>query len=338
MKSATELDVNLKPYTVETFETVERHRQRGSFKRFSAMGALVFLVFSLFNIFQDVDSLDKLELEYSILRTLPLRTYSKIQGLVCCIKYPWPLNIVVVGIAKKAFGISLDDASRKKVSEYRSINDLFTRKLAESARPIGRGIVSPVDGTVVYAGIVGTDIPQIKGVKYEIHDLLRISSLTEIDIDEDDLYQVVIYLAPSNYHRFHSFCDFTLKQVKHIPSQLFSVGMTPMRYLRGLLSKNERVVFSGESEWGYASLVAVGSTGVGSIATPFADITTNGYSFGPTQATSYFGNKEIKKGKEIGWFNLGSTVVLLFKAPKKFSLNCQEGPIQVGESIGELLA
>lgn len=45
----------------------------------------------------------------------------------------------------------------------------------------------------------------------------------------------------------------------------------------------------------------------------------------------------LERGMAVGEFNLGSTIVLLFEAPKDFSFKLQPGQrIRVGEGLGSL--
>ncbi|KAI5188058.1 phosphatidylserine decarboxylase, partial [Nematocida homosporus] len=315
--------------------TIKKRRYVRAKKSFSLLSTL-FLAIVIINIIEDrYIAHNKLEIEYSIIRSFPLKTYSRLQGFICRIKYPWPLNLAIVGLFKNLVGISLVDAERSSLREYSSINDLFTRKLAQSARPLGRGVISPVDGTVMYAGEVGGSKQKIKGVVYREEDLVNLTAFPSRQKVDNKMYQIVIYLSPANYHRFHTFLDFQLEEIKHVPSQLFSVGKGPMRYLKGLLSKNERVVFSGRTCWGYGALVAVGSTGVGSITTPFAPIKTNRFFQQQSDIKNYPVSFMLGKGDELGNFNLGSTVVLFFEAPSEFELTCSEGVVRLGESLGE---
>ncbi|KAI5180134.1 phosphatidylserine decarboxylase [Nematocida sp. AWRm80] len=294
----------------------------------------LFIIAAIVNIIEDKYCLeDYLGVHYSIIRTFPLRTYSRFIGWICKIRYPWPLNILMVGLPKMLLRISLKEAEYQNISAYASINDLFTRRMSPKHLLIGAGIVSPATGTIIHANLIGRGSPKIKGVIYREEDLLKIDDLWSKRKMNGDMYQIIIYLSPRDYHRFHCYSEFRLREIKHIPSQLFSVGKIPMRYIKGLLSKNERVVFSGKSPWGYASLVAVGSTGVGSISTPRAKIRTNSFC-NPFTIVSYLDNKLFDKGEEMGRFNLGSTVVLIFEAPKTFKLLRTKGPIKVGETLG----
>lgn len=49
------------------------------------------------------------------------------------------------------------------------------------------------------------------------------------------------------------------------------------------------------------------------------------------------GGVALQKGEPLGEFNLGSTIVLLFEAPRGFIFNLQPGQrIRMGEGIGSL--
>lgn len=318
------------------------HRRKPK-KPYLSLRKIVFGVFVVFfavviaNIIEDQYLNPRiLEIEHSVMRSFPLKTYSRVLGWLARVKLPFPLNTIILGSIKWVLSISLEEAERKTISEYSTFNDLFTRKLSPGSRVIKNGITSPVDGTIIYAGYVGDNTQKIKGIQYKEEELLMVQDLNKLKKNVGRMYQIIIYLAPKNYHRFHSFCDFQMNEIKHIPSQLFSVGNIPMRFLRGVLSKNERVVFSGESDWGYVALVSVGSTGVGSISTPYAKLKTNELFSTSNDIKVYETNASLIKGEEIGQFNLGSTVVLFFEAPLGFTLTQREGSIRLGETLGSI--
>jgi phosphatidylserine decarboxylase len=252
---------------------------------------------------------------FSLARSLPMRSYSKAVGLVGAISLPYPLNVIMLAPVWFILKINLQEARRKELGMYRSINDLFSREIDMRQRTVEEGrITSPVDGKIMYMGKAGDTTGLIKGVDYDTSEFLNVNGYRSLlQNPENDLYQVVIYLAPSNYHRFHSFTEMSLSQIKHIPGVLLSVGRWPMRHITGLLQMNERVVFMGTGPNGqHVSLVAVGSTGVGSIETPFAKLRTNRY-FDDGMVRVYETGAWVKKGEELGKFNLGSTVVIYFE-------------------------
>ncbi|KAK5656176.1 hypothetical protein OQA88_4936 [Cercophora sp. LCS_1] len=154
------------------------------------------------------------------------------------------------------------------------------------------------------------------------------------------LYYAVIYLAPGDYHRFHSPANWVVERRRHFAGELFSVSPYLQRTLPGLFTLNERVVLLGRWRWGFFSYVPVGATNVGSIKINFdRELRTNslvtdtaadraaeeaakrgepylGYAEATYESASVvLGGHALRRGEEMGGFQLGSTVVLVFEAP-----------------------
>ncbi|KAK2612892.1 phosphatidylserine decarboxylase 1 [Conoideocrella luteorostrata] len=156
------------------------------------------------------------------------------------------------------------------------------------------------------------------------------------------LYYAVIYLAPGDYHRFHSPTNWVVERRRHFPGELYSVSPYLQRTLPGLFTLNERVVLLGRWRYGFFSCIPVGATNVGSIKINFdRELRTNSLLtdtaadhaaeeaaqrgepyLGFAEATyetssSVLGGHALRKGEEMGGFQLGSTVVLVFEAPSE---------------------
>jgi len=154
------------------------------------------------------------------------------------------------------------------------------------------------------------------------------------------LYYAVIYLAPGDYHRFHSPTDWVVERRRHFAGELYSVSPYLQRTLPGLFTLNERVVLLGRWRWGFFSYVPVGATNVGSIKINFdRELRTNSLltdtaadraaDEAAARGEPYLGYAEatyenaspvlhghaLRRGEEMGGFQLGSTVVLVFEAP-----------------------
>lgn len=154
------------------------------------------------------------------------------------------------------------------------------------------------------------------------------------------LYYVVIYLAPGDYHRFHSPTNWVVERRRHFAGELYSVSPYLQRTLPGLFTLNERVVLLGRWRWGFFSYVPVGATNVGSIKVNFdRELRTNslttdtaadcaaeeaaargepysGFSEATYEmASSVLQGHALRRGEEMGGFQLGSTIVLVFEAP-----------------------
>jgi len=158
------------------------------------------------------------------------------------------------------------------------------------------------------------------------------------------LHHLVIYLAPGDYHRFHSPADWTVTFRRHFPGDLFSVAPLISRLISGLFNYNERVLYAGFWEHGFFSLTAVGATGVGSIRTSLdPDLSTNEYKWDPRkenhQDLDFTKDTPegicVSKGEDFGEFNLGSTIVLVFEAPNNFRFQFNDADkVKVGQSVG----
>lgn len=154
------------------------------------------------------------------------------------------------------------------------------------------------------------------------------------------LYYVVIYLAPGDYHRFHSPVPWVVESRRHFAGELYSVSPYLQRHLPGLFTLNERVVLLGRWRWGFFSYTPVGATNVGSIKVNFdSELRTNSLTtdtaadmaaaqaamrgeeyHGFVEATyrhasRTLGGHPLQRGEEMGGFQLGSSIVLVFEAP-----------------------
>lgn len=164
------------------------------------------------------------------------------------------------------------------------------------------------------------------------------------------LYYCVIYLAPGDYHRFHSPVSWVVESRRHFAGELYSVSPYLQRTLPGLFTLNERVVLLGRWKYGFFSYTPVGATNVGSIVINFdRELRTNslltdtladkaaeeaaergepysGYAEATyTSASSVLGGHALKRGEEMGGFQLGSTIVMVFEAPKGKRPSFDEG-------------
>lgn len=107
-----------------------------------------------------------------------------------------------------------------------------------------------------------------------------------------------------------------------------------------LFSLNERVVYVGEWAGGFMAYAAVGATNVGSIRV-YCDreLATNTVHWPETAQwkEANLGCARVDKGELFGEFRLGSTIVLLFEAPRDFQFNLQIGQtIKVGQALNAL--
>jgi len=212
----------------------------------------------------------------------------------------------------------------------------FTRLLKEGVRPIAdNDIVSPVDGVVSQAGpIVTGQIVQAKGQDYSVLSLLGGDDALTAEFVGGQF--ATIYLSPKDYHRIHMPVTGKLRKMRYVPGDLFSVSPRTARTVPDLFARNERVVVTFDTELGPMVMVLVGAIFVGSMATVWSGQITPGYGKAVRQWT--YDDAEammIEKGQEMGRFNMGSTVVLLF-GEQAVTFNDQivaEMPIQLGHGM-----
>ena len=182
------------------------------------------------------------------------------------------------------------------------------------------------------------------------------------------LYYLVVYLAPGDYHRFHSPVSWVCNLRRHFAGELFSVSPYLQRTLPGLFTLNERVVLLGRWKYGFFSYTAVGATNVGSVKINFdRELRTNslttdtaadraameakdrgepysGFSEATyDKASEVLGGFALKRGEEMGGFALGSSIVMVWEAPAEqpekgkrgWKWNVEKGQqVKVGQALG----
>ncbi|EPX73773.1 phosphatidylserine decarboxylase Psd2 [Schizosaccharomyces octosporus yFS286] len=178
-------------------------------------------------------------------------------------------------------------------------------------------------------------------------DVVDIDSLPWRNIQPNNLlFYSVIYLAPGDYHRFHSPADWVIESRRHFSGELFSVSPFLARRLHNLFVLNERVALLGRYKHGFMSMIPVGATNVGSIVIDCdPTLSTNRMvlrkkSLGSFQEVAYsdaspvLNGVPINRGEQLGRFQLGSTVVLVFEAPADFKFSTHQGQyVRVGEGL-----
>ncbi|KAG9294898.1 hypothetical protein G9A89_003238 [Geosiphon pyriformis] len=161
------------------------------------------------------------------------------------------------------------------------------------------------------------------------------------------LFFCVVYLAPGDYHRFHSPTNWVVEYRRHFAGELFSVSPYMFKLLPELFVLNERVVLLGRWRYGFFSMVPVGATNVGSIKINFdqvlrtnrkEDLVVGSYTeVSYKKASKLLGGQPLRVGDEMGGFALGSTVVLIFEAPAQFKFVVTHGQkMKYGQALGNV--
>ncbi|MFM2480776.1 archaetidylserine decarboxylase [Celerinatantimonas sp. YJH-8] len=255
--------------------------------------------------------LDKLQIAFQYI--LPKRALSRLVGYLAAAQAK-ELTQFVIRQFIRYYKVDMSEALSSDPSSFKTFNEFFTRELKPGARPIVEGehtLAHPADGRVSQKGSIRFDrIIQAKGHDYSVKDLLGGRDTLAKEFDDGTF--TTIYLSPRDYHRVHMPIDGTLREMIHVPGELFSVNPLTAQYVPELFARNERVVAIFDTAVGPMAMVLVGATIVASIETVWAG--TIAPAGGQISQWHYQQQPPVtlKKGDEMGRFKLGSTVILLF--------------------------
>jgi phosphatidylserine decarboxylase len=125
------------------------------------------------------------------------------------------------------------------------------------------------------------------------------------------------------YHRFHAPHDARIERVTLIHGDTWNVNPIALKRVERLFCKNERAVIRTHLQSGEAlTLVPVAAILVASVRLHFLDLTLNAQTQGPTVFPC---DVEVRKGEELGWFEHGSTIIILAPGDFEFAENITEG-------------
>jgi phosphatidylserine decarboxylase len=277
--------------------------------------------------------LEQENLNFLLTNRIPRRLATQFIGWFSQIEQPLVRDISI-GLWRFFSDLDLREA---KSTQFRSMHDCFTRELKDGARPVDRSadiLVSPCDAIVGATGMIaGTDLYQIKGFPYTLEELLCDPTLVEAH--RDGRY-VTLRLTSSMYHRFHAPHDCRVDQVTYISGDTWNVNPIALRRVEKLFCNNERALLRTQltATGDPVTLVLVAAVLVASIRLTFLDVLLSLKHRGPNVLAC---DAAFSKGEEMGWFQHGSTVIVL--APRTFSLcdNVREGNlIRVGQPLMHL--
>jgi phosphatidylserine decarboxylase len=258
------------------------------------------------------------DLNFLLTNRLPRRWLTQFMGWFSKIEQPWVRDL---SIAIWKYFSALDLSEAKK-SRFTSMHDCFTRELKPGLRPVAMDaqvMSSPVDAIVgAHGPIAGTRVLQAKGFPYTLQDLLG----EEEDVaDWVDGSFVTLRLTSSMYHRFHAPYDCIVEKMRYFSGDTWNVNPIALRRVEKLFCKNERAFIrtrlggDGPCAGKRVALVPVAAILVASIRLHFLDVLFHLRYKGPTTMAC---NAPFSKGQEMGWFQHGSTIIVL--APKGFAL------------------
>ena len=237
------------------------------------------------------------------------------------------------------YDVDMRQARDSIPENYEHFNAFFTRELRAGVRSVVNGaheVACPVDGAVSQLGSIDDgNVFQAKGRDYSLLELLGGSADRAAPFRNGRF--ATLYLSPRDYHRMHMPLDGTLREMVYVPGRLFAVNRATVKVIPRVFARNERVVAIFDTPAGQMAMVLVGAINVGCIETVWHGVVTPPTR--PAITTWPYGNVNLARGEEMGRFNMGSTVVLLFEpGVMEWSEQLHAGSaIQMGQLLGKTI-
>lgn len=350
-------DPQLQPPQNNNNTTNSQHRTKKSNKRYIFLGVLgSYIVYAIYQLHDEQPAHYSWKL--AVVKTFPLRLLSRIWGYVNHLELPIFMRKPLYNLWINAFGVRVEDFAVDDISVYKNLAEFFSRPIRSDVRTIDNTVdlVAPCDSRITAFGEVDVEntIEQIKGMTYSLTDLLGFNPLDDPSVNQLNyssktlheahrtilqrkFYYVVLYLHPGDYHRYHSPTECIINARRHYPGQLMPVAPSFAQWVPKLFSRQERVVLSGAWKHGFFSYIPVGAYNVGGMKLNFdPQLVTNNdtalhsyhngvhykqYSKSDSTRVTQYPGVELHRGDEIGYFELGSTVVLIFEVPVGHEFN-----------------
>lgn len=266
---------------------------------------------------------------------MPQQLLTRVMGRLAGIRNPrlkqWMIQRFI-----QTYKVDMSLALEENIQNYPTFNDFFIRRLKPELRPINNtqnAIVSPVDGTIAQIGhIKHNQLLQVKEFYYDLETLVgKDTSMVQTFYDGSF---ATLYLAPHDYHRVHMPVQGSLEKTLYIPGKLFSVNRISSELIPNLYSRNERLISIFDTLAGPMAVIMVGAMIVGSISTPWEQKIQRDKK---TRLQAFPHPLPLDKGAEIGYFSLGSTVILLFAKDRiEWAPHLRPTtPIQFGQFLGK---
>jgi phosphatidylserine decarboxylase len=273
----------------------------------------------------------KESLNFVLSNRIPRRLATRLVGWFSTIEQPFVRNL---SMAIWRFFSDLDLSDAKK-THFASLRDCFVRELKEGARPIDHDpniLVAPCDGIVGGCGrIVGGDLLQVKGSAYPLEELLGDRALAESY--RDGCY-ATLRLTAGMYHRFHAPHDCCVEHVTHIWGDTWNLNPAALARIEKLFCRNERVVIRTRlaATDQLITLVPVAAILVAGIRLSFADLVIDA-----RKSVELPNDTTFRKGEEMGWFEHGSTIIMIVPRGGTLCETVQGGrTLRTGEALMRL--
>jgi phosphatidylserine decarboxylase len=270
----------------------------------------------------------------TLMRLLPKSALSTLVGRATRLPIPPAVHQAAIRAFARAYDVNLEECEGD-VTDFATFGSFFTRKLKPGRRTIDPGaqtVASPVDAHVSQIGQIerGACL-QAKGISFPVDKLLG-DARRALDFEGGSF--ATLYLSPRDYHRFHAPLSGTITGYRYLPGEFWPVNQAAVRSTEALFAVNERLVTYFDTPAGQCAYVAVGATCVARIHAAYDEVIT--HQGQAEKSHTYPRAIAIQKGDEVGMFEMGSTVILLFQKGRvtwDASL-VPDAPVTLGQKIG----
>lgn len=268
-------------------------------------------------------------LNFVLTNRLPRVALTRFMGRFSKVRQPL-VRDVSIALFKFFGGLDLSEAKKQT---FDSLHDCFVRELKDGARPFDANpnvICSPSDGIVGGHGrIEGDELLQIKGMPYSLTELL---GSAELAAKHQGGTYVTLRLRASMYHRFHAPTDCTVQRVTHIQGDMWNVNPIALKRVPSLYCRNDRAVIEAALPSGLGlTLVPVGAILVASVRLHFLGLNLH-HDYRGEQVIAC--DAPLRRGQEMGWFEHGSTIVVLAPRGMEFVEGLTTGTeVRAGQAL-----
>jgi phosphatidylserine decarboxylase len=271
-----------------------------------------------------------------LMHILPKSALSSLVGFATRIPAPAPIHRAAMKAFAKAYRVDMQEAEHS-FERYATFAEFFTRSLKPGMRPVDAGekvVVSPVDGRVSQVGYSDNGrCLQAKGIEYTVDELLGDSEAAK---PFHGGAWTTLYLSPRDYHRIHAPLAGVITGYAYIPGEFWPVNPASVKNKQSLFCVNERLITYLDTVAGKCAVVKVGATCVARIKASYDEVLT--HIGNPGKVHKYDTHIPVEKAAELGRFEMGSTVILLFEPKRvKWDESLQpEAVVRLGQRIGEI--
>lgn len=272
-------------------------------------------------------------LNFVLTNALPRKTLTVLMGRLSKLRHPLA-SVPLIALWRLFCNVDLSEARQQR---FESLHQAFIRPLRDGARPVDQDpdiLCSPSDGIVIACGrIEDLTVLQVKGRRYAIDELL--GDAVAAQRFRDGCY-ATLRLTAGMYHRFHCPYPGVVNEVLYQPGDVWNVNPPALRRVDRLYCRNERAAV--HMRIGAAglpvALVPVAAILVASIRLHFIDLILHLRYAGPHRLSC---QSALEKGQEMGWFEHGSTIVVLVPAGFSLAHGIHEGVrLKAGQALMRL--